>query len=77
MLSVTDVAALFGISRSHAYDIVHEEGFPRIEIGSRIIVPKDALVDWIQRKSNRMLVINNWKRIWPLLAYGFHILSLF
>ncbi len=54
MLSVMDIAALFGISRSHAYDLVHEEGFPVMEIGSRIIVPKDALMDWIKRKSNRI-----------------------
>ena len=53
MLSVMDVAALFEISRSHAYDLVHEEGFPKIEIGGRIIVPKDTLMDWIHRKSNK------------------------
>ena len=52
MLSVTDVAALFGISRSHAYDLVHEDGFPVMEIGSRIIVPKDALIKWIEAKTN-------------------------
>ena len=52
MLSVMDIAALFGISRSHAYDLVHEEGFPKIEIGGRIIVPKDALMKWIETKTN-------------------------
>ncbi len=52
MLSVMNVAALFGISRSHAYDLVHEEGFPVMEIGSRIIVPKDALIRWIESKTN-------------------------
>ena len=52
MLSVMDIAALFGISRTHAYDLVHEEGFPKIEIGSRIIVPKDALIKWIETKTN-------------------------
>ncbi len=52
MLSVTDVAALFGISRSHAYDLVREEGFPVMEIGSRIIIPKGALIKWIEAKTN-------------------------
>ena len=52
MLSVMDIATLFGISRSHAYDLVHEEGFPVMEIGSRIIVPKDALIKWIEAKTN-------------------------
>ena len=54
MLSVMDIAALFGISRSHAYDLVHEEWFPKIEIGGRIVVPKDTLMDWIHQKSNRI-----------------------
>ncbi len=52
MLSVMDIATLFGISRSHAYDLVHEEGFPVMEIGSRIIVTKDALMKWIETKTN-------------------------
>ena len=51
-LSVMDIAALFGISRSHAYDLIHEEGFPVMEIGSRIIVPKVALIKWIEAKTN-------------------------
>ena len=38
-----DVAALFGISKSHAYGLIHEKGFPVIEIGSRVSVPNDAL----------------------------------
>ena len=52
MLSVMDVAALFGISRSHAYDLVHEKGFPVMELGGRIIVPKDALIKWIKAKTD-------------------------
>ena len=53
MLSEMDIATRLGISRSHAYDLVHEEGFPVMEIGSRIIVPKDALMDRIQGKSKK------------------------
>lgn len=53
MLSVMDVAALFGISRTHAYDLVHKEGFPCLEIGSRIVVPKDDLMKWIEARTNK------------------------
>lgn len=34
MLSVMDVASIFVTSKSHAYDLVHEDGFPSMEIGS-------------------------------------------
>ena len=41
MLNVVQVAAVLGISRAGAYELVHSEGFPALKIGSRIVVPKD------------------------------------
>lgn len=47
MLNVVQVAAVLGISRAGAYELVHSEGFPTLKIGSRIVVPKDKLWEWI------------------------------
>lgn len=47
MLNVVQVAAVLGISRAGAYELVHSEGFPALKIGSRIVVPKDKLQEWI------------------------------
>ena len=47
MLKVVQVAAVLGISRAGAYELVHSEGFPTLKIGSRIVVPKDKLREWI------------------------------
>ena len=47
MLNVVQVAAVLGISRAGAYELVHGEGFPALKIGSRIVVPKDKLWEWI------------------------------
>ena len=47
MLNVVQVAAVLGISRAGAYELVHSEGFPTLKIGSRIVVPKDKLREWI------------------------------
>ena len=41
------VAAVLGISRAGAYELVHSEGSPALKIGSRIVVPKDKLREWI------------------------------
>ena len=41
------VAAVLGISRAGAYELVHSEDFPTLKIGSRIVVPKDKLREWI------------------------------
>ena len=47
MLNVVQVAAVLGISRAGAYELVRSEGFPALKIGSRIVVPKDKLREWI------------------------------
>ena len=51
MLSVPEVAAVLGISRAGAYELVHSEGFPSLPIGSRIVVPKDKFIAWIDENS--------------------------
>ncbi len=50
MLSVQDVATVLGISRAGAYELVKSEGFPAMNIGNRIIVPKEEFILWIKQK---------------------------
>ena len=51
MLSVPEVASVLGISRAGAYELVKSKGFPALTVGSRIIVPRDKLIAWIDEKS--------------------------
>ena len=50
-MSVPVVAKLLGISESSGYELVHEKGFPAFKIGSRIIVERDKLKEWIDKRS--------------------------
>lgn len=50
MLSIPQVASALNISRTSAYELAHRKNFPAILIGSRIIVPKDRLIAWIDNK---------------------------
>lgn len=50
MLNAKQIGELFGISISSAYELMREEGFPSIRIGSRQVVPKDKLIAWIDRR---------------------------
>lgn len=46
-LSVPEAAAVLGISRAGAYELVHSASFPKVKIGKRILVPKDKLIEWL------------------------------
>lgn len=50
-LSVPEVAAVLGISRAGAYELARSKGFPSLSIGSRIVVPKDKFIAWIETQS--------------------------
>ena len=51
MLSVAEVAAVLGISRAGAYELARSSGFPALKIGSRIVVPRDKFLTWIDANS--------------------------
>ncbi len=53
MLTIPQVALVLNISRTSAYGLAHCKNFPAMLIGSRIIVPKDRLVAWIDDKLSR------------------------
>lgn len=46
-LNAKQVAAVLGISRAGAYNLMRSEGFPTLRVGNRMIVPKDQLIAWI------------------------------
>ena len=49
-LSAEDVAQVLGISRANAYTLMHSKGFPTLRIGKRMTVPKDKLIEWIDKQ---------------------------
>jgi excisionase family DNA binding protein len=51
MLTVIDVAEVLGISRTGAYELVRQEGFPALNIGKRIVIPKEEFVRWIRNNT--------------------------
>ncbi len=51
MLSVPEVAAVLGISRAGAYELVRSNGFPALKVGSRIVVPKEKFIGWINTQT--------------------------
>ena len=43
-LNAATVTKVLWVSPSSGYELMHEQGFPYLRIGNRIVVPKDAFV---------------------------------
>ena len=43
------VAKALGISQASSYELLHEEDFPSLLIGSRIVVPKEQFIRWVEK----------------------------
>ena len=54
MLSVTEMAAALVISRAGAYELARSEGFPALRIGTRIVIPKDKLQEWVDKQTEKI-----------------------
>ena len=53
MLSVHDVAEVLGISKSNAYVLAKEKGFPTLKIGARGVIPRDRFIEWINKNVSK------------------------
>lgn len=44
------VAETLGIASSSAYELMGEEGFPALRVGTRIVVPKEQFIQWVNER---------------------------
>jgi len=45
------VAKVLGVSPSSGYELMHEADFPVLKVGSRMVVPKEKFVEWVERNT--------------------------
>ena len=46
-LNSATVSKVLGVSPSSAYELMHQPGFPVLRVGSRRVVPKEQLIQWV------------------------------
>ena len=46
-LSVREAAELIGISKPKMYELVHSNEIPSIHVGKKIVIARQALMDWL------------------------------
>ncbi len=49
-LNAEMVAKVLGISPSSSYELMHEDGFPVLKVGNRMVVPKEKFRMWVEEK---------------------------
>ena len=42
------VAQVLGVSPATSYELLHEDGFPTLRIGNRMVVPKEKFIQWVE-----------------------------
>ena len=47
-LNAEIVAKVLGIAPSSSYELMHDVGFPVLKIGSRMVVPKEKFIRWVE-----------------------------
>lgn len=47
--SVEEARIAIGLGRNAMYALVHQEGFPSVRIGKRIVIPVEALKEWLKQ----------------------------
>ena len=52
-LSVTEAAALLGVSRPTVYKLLRRSDFPCFQIGARRLISRAGLERWVQEQTER------------------------
>lgn len=55
-LTVPEAAALLGVSNKAVYDLVHREGFPVVRVGRKFLIPRLALLSWLEVQAGGVAV---------------------
>ena len=50
-LNAKMVADVLGVSPSSGYELMREKDFPALKVGSRVVVPREKFVAWVERKT--------------------------
>ena len=48
-LNAAMVARVLGVAPSSAYELMHERDFPTLRVGSRMVVPKEKFIEWVEQ----------------------------
>lgn len=51
VLTPMDIAAVLGISRNTAYEVIHSKGFPAFRVGKQYRVSRERFLTWLDSET--------------------------
>ena len=51
-LNAAMIAQVLGISTASSYELMHDNGFTVLRVGSRMVVPKEKFISWVEQNTN-------------------------
>ena len=48
LITVKEFASEYGLGMNKAYEIVHAKDFPMIKVGTKILIIKDRVEEWLE-----------------------------
>lgn len=51
--SVTEAAEALGVSRPTMYELIRKEGFPSLKVGSRVLISRKRLAEWVDQQAGK------------------------
>lgn len=56
ILNASEIKTVLRISKAQVYNLLHSKSFPTLHIGSRLMVSRENLMDWIAKNTNNSSV---------------------
>jgi len=50
LVTIPEAAAILGIGKSKVYDLIANEGLPKIKFGTAVRIPVKALEEWLSQR---------------------------
>ncbi len=47
-LNAKMIGQVLGISPASSYELLHQDDFPTLKIGNRLVVPKEKFIQWVE-----------------------------
>ena len=57
MYSMKELQQIMHIGKNTAYKLVKLKGFPSIQIGKKILIPKSELNEWLKNNKNSKIIL--------------------